>query len=335
MEELISVIVSVFNVEDYLPNCLKSLEAQSYKNLEIIFVDDGSTDKTGQLCDAFAAKDPRARVIHHSKNVGLWAGRNTGQDAATGEYLWFVDGDDYFHKDILKLMYEAINQLDARGNKYDVAIVNHKRATSFEEDIFNNIERVEMVPYASQEELMYDVFKSSNLFTSVWNKLFRRKLVEDIRNEKYARSQDWDYCFRAFLKATNGIRIDNTLYYWVNREGSSVNSMDFLQILAECKTLMFYRNYVGLPADKKKYGHYLLDGIYRLIIDFEEKLWDSNARKDVEIQFNEIINDTWWDYLRCHEIPFNKKISRLIKAKFPSFSHWILTRHKDHELLEE
>ncbi len=116
MEELVSVIVPVYNIEAYLPHCLECIEAQTYKNLEIVLVDDGSTDGSGRICDEFAAKDPRARVIHQP-NTGCWAASNAGQDAATGEYLWFPDGDDYFHKDIIRLMYEAINTVGKDGNK--------------------------------------------------------------------------------------------------------------------------------------------------------------------------------------------------------------------------
>ena len=116
MEDLISVIVSVYNVEDYLPRCLKCITNQSYKNLEIILIDDGSTDGTGLLCDKFAEKDSRAKVIHQP-NRGLWAARNVGQDVSTGDFLWFADGDDYFHKDILKLMHSAITQTNDKGEQ--------------------------------------------------------------------------------------------------------------------------------------------------------------------------------------------------------------------------
>ena len=103
MEELISVIVPVYNIEGYLPRCLETIAAQSYQNLEIILVDDGSTDSSGQICDSFAEKDCRTIVIHQ-QNQGLWAARNTGQKIAKGDYLMFADGDDYMHLETLKIM---------------------------------------------------------------------------------------------------------------------------------------------------------------------------------------------------------------------------------------
>ena len=117
-DPLISVIVPVYNVEKYLPRCLESIERQTYQNLDIILVDDGSTDQSGALCDAFAQRDVRARVIHQA-NEGLWSARNAGQRAAKGEFLFFPDADDYFHVDIIRLMYDAI----CKDGGYDFAVV--------------------------------------------------------------------------------------------------------------------------------------------------------------------------------------------------------------------
>ena len=100
---MISVIVPVYNVEKYLPRCLQAISEQSYRDLEILLVDDGSTDSSGKLCDAFAASDSRAKVIHQ-QNTGLWAARNAGQDAAHGDFLFFPDADDYFHQDTLQIL---------------------------------------------------------------------------------------------------------------------------------------------------------------------------------------------------------------------------------------
>ena len=94
MDELISVILPVYNVQQYLEKCIESVVNQTYKNLEIILIDDGSTDMSGKICDEFAEKDGRIKVIH-SKNGGVSAARNIGLDIATGEYIGFVDSDDW------------------------------------------------------------------------------------------------------------------------------------------------------------------------------------------------------------------------------------------------
>ena len=106
MEELVSVIVPVYNVGKYVGDCIESLITQSYKNIEIILVDDGSTDDSGRICDAYADKDCRIKVIH-KENGGLSDARNVGIDSATGVYYSFVDGDDFLKEDTISQMVSA------------------------------------------------------------------------------------------------------------------------------------------------------------------------------------------------------------------------------------
>ena len=112
MEPLISVIVPVYNVKAYLDRCVESLLGQSYKNLEIFLVDDGSTDGCGKVCDRYAAQDPRITVIH-KKNGGLSDARNAALDAAQGEYYAFVDGDDWVSPYYVENLYRALRKADA------------------------------------------------------------------------------------------------------------------------------------------------------------------------------------------------------------------------------
>ena len=107
MEDLVSVVVAVYNIEAFLPKCLESLFFQTYRNIEIILIDDGSTDESGRICDDYASKDRRALVIHQ-ENQGLWAVRNKGQKESKGKYLIFPDGDDYFHKDYIFMIIATI-----------------------------------------------------------------------------------------------------------------------------------------------------------------------------------------------------------------------------------
>ena len=165
MDDLISVIVPVYNIESYLPRCLDCIAMQTYRNLEIILVDDGSTDGSGRLCDEFASRDSRAKVIHQ-QNCGIWAARNAGQDAATGDYLWFPDGDDYFHQDILRVMYSSINQKDG---DFGVAMVGYKETMSPEEDVTTKT-NISIRPFLNNE--MYENWafrKPKALMSFIWN----------------------------------------------------------------------------------------------------------------------------------------------------------------------
>ena len=118
MENLISVIVPVYNIEAYLRKCIDSILAQTYTNLEIILVDDGSTDNSGEICNEYAAKDARIRVIHKG-NGGLSSARNTGIDIATGKYIGFVDSDDYLAPDMYEKLLGAIV-----NNHADISVCN-------------------------------------------------------------------------------------------------------------------------------------------------------------------------------------------------------------------
>ena len=124
-EDLISVIIPVYKVEKYLDECLASVTGQTYRNLEIILVDDGSPDRCGEICDQWANKDNRIRVIH-KQNGGLADARNAGIDVATGDYISFVDSDDYVDEDFLEGLYSALKKFNTK-----LAICN---MTTFDEN---------------------------------------------------------------------------------------------------------------------------------------------------------------------------------------------------------
>ena len=111
-EDMISVIIPVYNVENFLDKCIKSVLYQSYKNLEIILVDDGSTDKSGKICDEYKMTDKRIKVIHKA-NGGLSDARNTGLKTARGKYYSFIDSDDYIASEMLQIMIEIIARLQS------------------------------------------------------------------------------------------------------------------------------------------------------------------------------------------------------------------------------
>ena len=197
----ISVIVPVYNTAQFLPHCIESILSQSFTDFELLLIDDGSTDGSGKICDAYAEKDNRIRVIHHKSNIGLWAARNTGQDVATGEYLWFPDGDDYFHKDIVKIMYEAINQdlLDGDG-KYDLAIVRYKKTDCLNEDVSFEVKPSYINKAIEEIWSLYVHPESSISVRNVWCRLCRRDVVKDICADNYKYAQDCDFSAKLYLK---------------------------------------------------------------------------------------------------------------------------------------
>lgn len=217
MEKLVSVIVAVYNIEEYLPRCVDSILAQTYRNLEIILVDDGSKDQSGNICDSYAEKDRRIKVIH-KKNGGLSDARNAGMNAATGEYIGFVDGDDWIEPDMYRAMYFACEK-----EKAQAAVCRYKQITKsgiIDGSAGNSVslsrdEALEIYVCGDERYLIYN---------SVWSKLFARDLVEGMRFPVGKNSEDIMFTTRAFCRMERLVYLDEAYYnYVLDREGSIMN----------------------------------------------------------------------------------------------------------------
>ena len=268
MEEnpLVSVIVAAYNIEDYIGRALNTLRAQTYPHLEIIVVDDGSTDSTGGICDAFAALDRRIRVIH-KENGGLSDARNAGLKVAKGEYIGFLDGDDYAHPLMMEGMLRALVLADAQ-----LAVIRYLEVEDAEEeDVFaddnRKIEKVmKRTTLLSGEEAMERYLLSDGktiIYNSVWSKLFHKSIVEGLRFPVGKNSEDILYTTKALMKSKRVAYIDTPLYaYVVDREGSIMNENrgkrrmeDEIPFWKEQIALLKERGDIGM-ADKASYGFY-------------------------------------------------------------------------------
>lgn len=316
-EELISVIVPVYNIEDYLPRCLSCIEMQTYKNLEIILVDDGSTDGSGRICDDFAARDSRARAIHHPENKGLWAARNTGQDAASGEYIWMPDGDDYFHKDIVKLMVEAINRTNASGEKYDLAIVEHKRTSVLDEDVLSEIKPA-FVEKTLEEVLEVFVRPTEHFIgRTVWSKLCRRALVDDIRTGNYKYAQDCDFSIKVYQKSPRIICLNHVLYFWVSRQSSAISSANYNINSRLCVIRILYNNYRTMNLKPTCCRRYTLEFLYIYMATLLDLVQGTDILQTVRHECKKIAKHTSIAYLNCKTIQsFKKRLTRVLKIRF-------------------
>ena len=141
---LISVIVPVYNVEEYLTQCIESIINQTYTNLEIILVDDGSTDQSGKICDEYAIKDDRIQVIH-KENRGVGSARNVGLDTSKGEYVSFVDSDDYVDKNYIKILLKQMLEHNVQVSICNLAITDKKNTTIRYKDKINGVITTEIV----------------------------------------------------------------------------------------------------------------------------------------------------------------------------------------------
>lgn len=210
---LISVIVPVYKVEPYLERCVNSIINQTYKNLEIILVDDGSPDNCGKICDELAIKDNRIKVIH-KQNEGQSKARNEGLDIAQGEFITFVDSDDWLETEAYQLLISMIKDSD-------IAIFGHKTVRDeipFENDNFGNI-------YLNSEGLWDEVLGELN--NAVWNKLFKSELLKDIRflTDVY-HGEDLIFNLNYIKKCKNGV-INKTPMYHYFKHPDSVTTSNF------------------------------------------------------------------------------------------------------------
>lgn len=216
-EDLISIIVPVYNMEQYLERCINSIWQQTYTNLEIILVDDGSTDRSPQMCDDYAGKDSRIKVVH-KQNGGLSDARNAGLAVASGDYIGYVDSDDWIEPDMYERMYGACVEHDAQVAVCRYAQVYKDHVIQGGNDQVTAFEREELL------RIYIGGHDDYIIYNSVWSKLFARELVEGVMFPKGRNSEDIMYTTKAFCKADRGVYVDTCLYdYVLDRDGSIMN----------------------------------------------------------------------------------------------------------------
>lgn len=235
-KNLISIIIPVHNVEQYLRQCIDSVINQTYKNLEIILVNDGSTDNSGKICDEYAAKDNRIEVIH-KQNGGVSSARNVGLDVATGDYIGFVDSDDYIEQD----MYEYLFSINKKNNT-SLAVCNFYIVK--DENILTSPTIVKH-SVLSAEEMLECSFKQ--LFS--WNKLIARKLFENLRfPEDVGYGEDMAVCMNLFIRAEKISYGKKTKYFYIQRKNSAVHTQQW-----DVKSLGYFKSTdIILEYAKKK-----------------------------------------------------------------------------------
>lgn len=217
----LSVIIPVYNTERYLRQCLDSVLAQSMRDMEVICVDDGSTDGSSRILAEYAGRDSRVRVIRQ-ENAGLVAARKTGVQEAAGEYIGYVDSDDWIELDMYERMYNACIE-----NGAQLAVCRYASEHSADTS-FHNIESGSGVVVPLSREELLEIYICGHekyiIYNSVWSKLFHRDLVQDMVFPKGRNSEDIMYTTRAFCKLKKAVYLDTCLYHYVlDRAGSIMN----------------------------------------------------------------------------------------------------------------
>lgn len=213
---MVSIIVPVYNIIEYLPACVESLRKQTQQDIEIILVDDGSTDGSGQLCDSLAKEDMRIRVIH-KENGGLSSSRNAGLIAATGDWVLFVDGDDYLVRDAAELLLDVV-KLHQDADFVHFLYQETDGSWQPEEQLPGTTVLTDVPDFF---QYLYDM---GGVAASACTKLFRKELLDSLRFKEGMRHEDEELMTRLLPKCRKVVYTNLLLYGYVMRQGSIIHS---------------------------------------------------------------------------------------------------------------
>lgn len=309
----VTIIVPVYNVEQYIEKCVESILRQNYKNIEIILVDDGSTDLSGDICDAYGKKDTRVKVIHKS-NGGLSSARNTGLKIASGEYISYVDSDDYVEESFIRELLSLC--------------VDNNRAFScisfreFSEEC-ENVTRKNVQPIVyNEEEFIKKIVSadSTNKITyCVWSKLFRKDIIEGLIFPEGKTYEDILYTTKAVVNAGGCVFKDIALYNYRIREGSISKSK-----YAEGFDTRLLTDRLGLQIEQLTYINQNLTKSLARFVKFKyyEELLNilrSNKSEKWKIELQNALEEFRMPVSEVIKLPitWKEKVKGILKMKFP------------------
>ena len=301
MNQKVSIVIPVYNVEKYIERCLKSILNQTLDSIEVIVIDDGSTDNSGKICDEFSSKYKNIKTIH-KKNEGVSSARNLGITLAKGEYIGFVDPDDFIHINMYKVLYENAKKVNS-----DIAVcsVNEIRGN----EIFTEDNTGKFIKY-SKSEAISGYFNDRYPFNHNYlcNKLFRKKLFDNVRlNEKIAYQEDSEIMIK-LLNASDSIAyIGKPLYNYDLREGSlSSGKISKRKITAERAFYSIYE-YTGYNICEYKSKALLkyIGLVFNIVIEI---IKNYGEYKEEYLNMITRIKEIYYELLKTKGIPVKYKI---------------------------
>lgn len=303
---LISVIVPIYKVEKYLGNCIKSIQNQSYKNLEIILVDDGSPDSCPALCDKFAKVDERIKVIHKI-NGGLSDARNVGIDVATGDYITFVDSDDFLLENVIETLY-------CLSDKYNADFVMCKKMDCGDDDVIGTIvppNDSSNIEVFEGHEKMVAYLETNQIETTAWKKLYKRYLFDNLRFPKGKLHEDAFTTYKLVDIASKIVVTDKVGYVYRNNPRSIMNSGFSLKRLHSIEAKQEQLKFI-----EKKYPELrkfaCAEVIYACNFCLKEMAKKNFFEKDVEKMIQGLYRKYYRQYLAVNNVKIAGKILVLV-----------------------
>lgn len=303
MQDLISVIIPIYKVEGYLERCVESIQKQTYQNLEIILVDDGSPDNCGKMCDEYAKKDTRIKVIH-KENGGLSDARNAGIEVASGTYIVFVDSDDFVSNDYVEYMYKILVENDA---KLAISgIMNVWKDISITEGIHTKVQV--LTPKETFENLLF----AKGIEISAYGKLYHRSLWKENRFPKGKVYEDTAIMYKIIEEAQKIVYGDKKCYYYIARVGSiskqqgfNKNEEDYI-IHTEQMLKFIEEKYPELQTAIHRFDIYAKFRILRMLIYTEPR------NKQMEKEYIANIKKYQKEVFFCKQTPKRDKIAIIL-----------------------
>jgi len=295
---MISVIVPIYKVENYLAACVDSILNSTYKDLEVILVDDGSPDGCPAICDSYAAKDSRVQVIHQP-NQGVSAARNAGLKVAKGEYIAFADGDDVIHPRMLEVLLKAINRGDYDFSMvYGVMVQDKGVGYNYVDDAapvslssFTIITRDEYI------QRLADMTLDAYQFHVIWNKLYKRDFVVGQQFKKVP-FEDVEWLNRVNLKLTKGVLVEAEMYYYIQRGESTMHATNILTMkMNRIKT--YYICLKETTAEETDCRPTMFKALYSAIFEARRYARGTALAQQVESQVSQIYQETKHELMHC------------------------------------
>ena len=319
MHDLISVIIPVYKVEKYLCRCVDSVLEQTYTNMEIILVDDGSPDNCPVMCDEYARQDSRVKVIHQ-ENAGLSGARNAGIDMAQGQWLAFVDSDDYLAADFLERLYQAC--VDT-GSSLSVCRWEYVHGETIPEHGTG-----ETRVYTGREMLANLYVPDGSYFVVAWNKLYRKELFEDIRYPLGRIHEDEATTYRIYDKVKKAAYVDRSLYdYFVTpvsiTRGFNPKRMDWVTAVAERLDFFEQKGYTELMVPGLQA---LADGSIDIWFGLRDQLPGSEKQQE---EIRTLIREGLRRVKKYGKFPLRTEIGYRLFLTWPGLYRKLLNQVKD------
>lgn len=294
MQPLVSVIIPIYKAEKYIEKCVKSVLGQTYRELEIILVDDGSPDNSGKICDCLALEDSRIRVIH-KENGGAATARNAGLDVMKGQYVAFVDADDYMESAYVEVLYRTLSE-----NNAQVAICGFQTideaGNAISIDSLHDEDNTELESLQNKTGSIIEVFNGNDIIlqdlqghwehVAPWGKLYKAELFAGVRYPKWPAYEDESVFIQVFDKVDVAAASKEKLYYYVQHAGSLMNTA--YSEKSRVTYLQMWRERISYYSDGKSKHKALLNCVKQAYVAWNILYLSLHANEMTKQQKNEL-----------------------------------------------